>query len=182
MFDPTTGLTKSRSTVFSAAKEAVVVAFRCLKLLPLNDCLYASQPLIPYLTWPALHQRLQRHGRSRLPDVEGDKQGRQRFKLYHDDTREHPQTHLAQVLAADNLAHLLKTFSRLKLYEYICKIWRSGTQPFTPHPMHLTPGLTTSRATRGIKPSRAVGIRRIAAKPPVLLRRRRDQPEQVKAN
>jgi hypothetical protein len=61
---------------------------------------------------------------------------------------------------------LLKTFSGLTLYEYICKIWRPGTQRFIPHPMHLTPGLTTSRATRGIKPSRAVGIRRIAAKPP----------------
>lgn len=118
----------------------------------------------------------------RLPDVEGDKQGRQSFKLYHDDTRDYLQTHLAQILAADNSAHLLETFSGLKLYEYICKIWMSGTQPFIPHPIHLMPGLTTSRATRGIKPSRAVGIRRIAATPPVLLRRKLDQPEPVKAN
>ena len=50
MFDSTTGPTKSRSTVFSEAREAVVVAFRCQKLLPLYDCLYASQPLIPHLT------------------------------------------------------------------------------------------------------------------------------------
>ena len=85
-------------------------------------------------------------------------------------------------MAADNLAHLLKTFSGLKLYEYICKIWRSGTQPFIPHPIRLMPKLTTSRAMRGINPSRAVGIRLIAAKPPVLLRRKLDQPEQVKAN
>jgi hypothetical protein len=118
----------------------------------------------------------------RLPDVEGDKQGRQSFKLYHDDTRDYLQTHLAQILAADNSAHLLETFSGLKLYEYICKIWMSGTQPFIPHPIHLMPGLTTSRASRGIKPSRAVGIRRIAATPPVLLRRKLDQPEPVKAN
>ena len=118
----------------------------------------------------------------RLPDVEGDKQGRQSFKLYHDHTRDYLQTHLAQILAADNSAHLLKPFSGLKLYEYICKIWISGTQPFIPHPIHLMPGLTTSRATRGIRPSRAVGIRLIAAKPPVLLRRKLDQPEPVKAN
>ena len=102
----------------------------------------------------------------RLPDVEGDKQGRQSFKLYHDDNREHLQTHLAQVLAADNLAHLLKTFRGLKLCECICKIWRSGTQPFIPHPIHLMPGLTTSGATRGIKPTHVSCIGSIAAKPP----------------
>ena len=39
--NPTMGPAKSRSTVFSAAKEAVVVAFRRQKLLPLDDCLYA---------------------------------------------------------------------------------------------------------------------------------------------
>ena len=77
---------------------------------------------------------------------------------------------------------MLKTFSGLKLYEYICKIWMSGTQPFIPHPIHLMPGLTTSRAMRGINPSRVVGVLRIAAKLPVLLRRSLDQPEQVKAN
>ena len=50
MFDPTKGPTKPRSTVFSAAKEAVVVALWRRTLLPLDDCLYASQPLIPHLT------------------------------------------------------------------------------------------------------------------------------------
>ena len=49
MFDSTKGRTKSRSTVFSEAREAVVVASRCLKLLPLDHSLYASQPLMPHL-------------------------------------------------------------------------------------------------------------------------------------
>jgi hypothetical protein len=51
----------------------MVVAFRRHTLLPLDDCLYALQPSIPHLTRSALHRCLQRHGISRLPDVEGDK-------------------------------------------------------------------------------------------------------------
>ena len=37
---------------------------------------------IPHLTRSALHRCLQRHGISRLPDVEGDKSRRQKFKRY----------------------------------------------------------------------------------------------------
>jgi len=40
------------------------------------------QPSIPHLTRSALHRCLQRHGISRLPDVEGDKPKRQKFKRY----------------------------------------------------------------------------------------------------
>jgi hypothetical protein len=81
--NPTMGPAKSRSTVFSAARKAVAVAFRRQKLRPLDDCLYASQPSIPHLIGSALHPRVQRHGLARLPDAEGDKQVWQRCKLYH---------------------------------------------------------------------------------------------------
>ncbi|SDF70060.1 hypothetical protein SAMN04488105_1554 [Salipiger thiooxidans] len=60
----------------------MIVAFRRHTLLPLDDCLYALQPSIPHLTRSALHRCLQRHGISRLPDVEGDKSKRQKFKRY----------------------------------------------------------------------------------------------------
>ncbi|GHH01212.1 hypothetical protein GCM10010961_38340 [Pseudodonghicola xiamenensis] len=60
----------------------MVVAFRRHTLLPLDDCLYAPPPTIPHLTRSALHRCLQRHGISRLPEVEGDKPKRQRFKRY----------------------------------------------------------------------------------------------------
>ena len=60
----------------------MVVAFRRHTLLPLDDCLYALQPTIPRLTRSALHRCFQRHGISRLPDVEGDKPKRQKFKRY----------------------------------------------------------------------------------------------------
>ena len=56
--------------------------FRRHTLLPLDDCLYALQPSIPHLTRSSLHRCLQRHGISRLPDVEGDKPKRQKFKRY----------------------------------------------------------------------------------------------------
>ncbi len=60
----------------------MIVALRRHTLLPLDDCLYALQPSIPKLTRSALHRCLQRHGVSRLPDIEGDKPKRQRFKRY----------------------------------------------------------------------------------------------------
>jgi hypothetical protein len=51
--------------------EAVIVAFRRHTLLPLDDCLYASQATIPHLTRSSLHRCPRRHGISRLPDIEG---------------------------------------------------------------------------------------------------------------
>ena len=80
--DVKTGPTEPCSTVLSEAEEAMVVAFRRHTLLPLDDCLYALQSSIPHLTRSALHRCLQRHGISRLPDVEGDKPRRQKFKRY----------------------------------------------------------------------------------------------------
>jgi transposase InsO family protein len=50
--------------------------------LPLDDCLYALQPTIPHLTRSSLHRCLQRHGISRLPDTDGNKPQRSRFKRY----------------------------------------------------------------------------------------------------
>ncbi len=60
----------------------MIVAFRRHTLLPLDDCLYAMQPSIPHLTRSSLHRCLQRHGISRLPDMDGDKPKRQKFKRY----------------------------------------------------------------------------------------------------
>ncbi len=62
--------------------EAVIVAFRRHTLLPLDDCLYALQPTIPHLTRSSLHRCLQRHGISRVPETNGDKPLRSKFKRY----------------------------------------------------------------------------------------------------
>lgn len=80
--DLPTGPREPRSTVLSAEDEAIIVAFRRHTLLPLDDCLYALQATIPHLTRSSLHRCLQRHGIGRLPDVEGDKPAKKKFKAY----------------------------------------------------------------------------------------------------
>ena len=80
--DLPTGPKEPHSTVLSLEDEAVIVAFRRHTLLPLDDCLYALQTTIPHLTRSSLHRCLQRHGISRLPDVEGDKPSKKKFKSY----------------------------------------------------------------------------------------------------
>ena len=52
------------------------------QLLPLDDCLYGLQPSIPHLTRSSLHRCLERHGISRLPELEGDKPKRSKFADY----------------------------------------------------------------------------------------------------
>ena len=80
--DLPTGPKDAASTVLSIEEEAVIVAFRRHTLLPLDDCLYALQPTIPHLTRSSLHRCLQRHGVSRLPQVEGEASPKRKFKAY----------------------------------------------------------------------------------------------------
>ncbi len=63
-------------------RSTMVVAFRRHTLLPLDDCLYGLQPSIPHLTRSWLHRCLERHGISRLPELEGDKPKTKRFADY----------------------------------------------------------------------------------------------------
>src|SRR5258705_4137921 len=80
--DHRSGPTVPRSTVLWIEQEAVIVAFRKHTLLPLDDCLYALQATIPQLTRSSLHRCLERHGISRLPEVEGDKPSKKMFDIY----------------------------------------------------------------------------------------------------
>src|SRR5436305_6434194 len=80
--DLPTGPKDPKSTVLSIEDEAIIVAFRRHTLLPLDDCLYALQPAIPHLTRASLHRCIQRHGISRLPDVEGEASPKTKFKSY----------------------------------------------------------------------------------------------------
>ena len=79
--DAPMGPKERRSSVLSPEEEALVVAFRRHTLLPLDDCLYALQATIARLTRSSLHRCLQRHGISRLPEVEGSKP-KAAFKAY----------------------------------------------------------------------------------------------------
>jgi transposase InsO family protein len=80
--DAPMGPKQTRSTVLTLEEEAIALAFRKHTLLPLDDCLYALQATIPHLTRSSLHRCYQRHGISRLPDVEGDKGVKKKFKAY----------------------------------------------------------------------------------------------------
>ena len=80
--DYKTGPANPHSTVLSIEEEAIIVAFRRHTLLPLDDCLYALEATIPHLTRSSLHRCLQRHGISRLPEVDGDKPPKKKFKRY----------------------------------------------------------------------------------------------------
>ena len=80
--DLPTGPKEAHFISLSLEEEAIIVAFRRHTLLPLDDCLYALLPTIPRLTRSSLHHCLQRHGISRLPDTDGDKPKRKKFKLY----------------------------------------------------------------------------------------------------
>jgi len=80
--DLRTGPREPKSTSLSVEDEAVIVAFRKHTLLPLDDCLYALQATIPHLTRSSLHRCLQRHGISRLPEVEDGKGIKRKFKAY----------------------------------------------------------------------------------------------------
>src|SRR5947209_11339884 len=113
--DLPTGPQQPASTVLSIEEEAIVIAFRRHTLLPLDDCLYALQATIPHLTRSSLHRCLQRHGISRLPDVEGDKPSRRKFKAYpigyfHID--------IAEVRTADGRLYLFVAIDRTSKFAF----------------------------------------------------------------
>jgi transposase InsO family protein len=114
--DLPTGPKEPHSTVLSIEEEAIIVAFRRHTLLPLDDCLYALQPTIPHLTRSSLHRCLQRHGISRLPDMDGDKPDRKKFKRYpigyfHID--------IAEVQTAEGKLYLFVAIDRTSKFAYV---------------------------------------------------------------
>jgi transposase InsO family protein len=123
--DRKTGPKEPRSTSLSVEEEAIIVAFRRHTLLPLDDCLYALQATIPRLTRSSLHRCLQRHGISRLPEVEGDKTAKTRFKSYpigyfHID--------IAEVRTAEGKLHLFVAIDRTSKFAFVQLHLKATTQ------------------------------------------------------
>jgi transposase-like protein len=113
--DLPTGPKDPKSTSLSLEDEAVIVAFRQHTLLPLDDCLYALQATIPHLTRSSLHRCLQRHGISRLPDIEDGKGIKRKFKTYpigyfHID--------IAEVRTAEGRLYLFVAIDRTSKYAF----------------------------------------------------------------
>jgi len=123
--DLPTGPRAPRSTVLSLEEEEVVVAFRKHTLLPLDDCLYALQATIPKLTRSSLHRCLERHGISRLPEVEGSKLDRKKFERYpigyfHID--------LAEVRSAEGKLYLFVAIDRTSKFTFVELVERADMQ------------------------------------------------------
>ena len=109
--------------MLTVEEEAVVIAFRRHTLLPLDDCLYALQPTIPHLTRSSLHRCLQRYGISRLPDVEGDKPEKRKFKAYpigyfHID--------IAEVQTAEGKLYLYVAIDRTSKFAFVQLVKKTG--------------------------------------------------------
>src|SRR6202035_4114981 len=121
--DLPTGPKEAKSTVLSVEDEAIIVAFRRHALLPLDDCLYALQPTIPHLTRSSLHRCLQRHGISRLPEVEGSKPSKKKFKTYpigyfHID--------IAEVQTAEGKLYLYVAIDRTSKFAFVQLVKKTG--------------------------------------------------------
>ena len=121
--DLKTGPKEPKSTVLTVEDEAIVVAFRKHTLLPLDDCLYSLQATIPHPTHSSLHRCLQRHGISRLPDVEGDKPEKRKFKAYpigyfHID--------IAEVQTAEGKLYLYVAIDRTSKFAFVQLVKKTG--------------------------------------------------------
>ncbi len=116
-------LREAKSTILSIEEEAIVVAFRRHTLLPLDDCLYALQPTIPHLTRSSLQRCLQRHGISRLPEVEGGKPSKKKFKAYpigyfHID--------IAELQTAEGKLYLYVAIDRTSKFAFVQLVKKTG--------------------------------------------------------
>ena len=114
--DRKAGPSKPRSTVLSAEEEAVIVALRRHTLLPLDDCLDAVQATIPHLTRSSLHRLLVRHDISRLPDVDGDKPTRKKFKPY---PIGYLHIDIAEVRTEDGKLYMFVAIDRTSRFTYV---------------------------------------------------------------
>jgi transposase InsO family protein len=114
--DARMGPKEIRSTVLTPEEEAIIVAFRQHTLLPLDDCLYTLQPTIPHLRRSSLHRCFQRHGIARLPETDGAKPNRSRFKSYpigyfHID--------IAEVRTEEGKLHLFVAIDRTSKFAFV---------------------------------------------------------------
>ena len=121
--DLPTGPKTPKSTILTIEEEAVIVAFRKHTLLPLDDCLYALQATIPQLTRSSLHRCLQRHDISRLPDVEGDKPAKKKFKPY---AIGYFHIDIAEVQTAEGKLYLYVAIDRTSKFAFVHLVKKTG--------------------------------------------------------
>ena len=114
--DLPTGPREPKSTMLTVEDEAIIVAFRRHTPLSLDDCLHSLQATIPHLTRSSPHRGLQRHGISRLPEVEGDKPAKKKFKSY---PIGYFHVDIAQAQAAEGKPHLYVAIDRTSKFAFV---------------------------------------------------------------
>lgn len=121
--DMPTGPKDPKSTVLAVEEEVIIVAFRKHTLLPLDDCLYALQATIPHLTRSSLHLCLQRHGISRLPEVEGEQSRKRKFKSY---PIGYFHIEIAEVQTAEGKLYLYVAIDRTSKFAFVRLVKKTG--------------------------------------------------------
>ena len=121
--DARMGPKEVRSSVLTPEQEATCVAFRRHTLLPLDDCLYALQTSIPHLSRSALHRLFQRHDISRLPDMEGDKPKRAKFKRY---PIGYVHIDIAEVRTEEGKLYLFVAIDRASKFAFVKLVEKAG--------------------------------------------------------
>ena len=114
--DARMGPKEPRFTVLTVEEEPVIVAFRRHTLLPLDDCLNGLQPTVPHLTRSSLHCCLERHGISRLPEIDGDKPKKQRFAGY---AIGYVHIDIAEVSTAEGKLRLFVAIDRTSKFAFV---------------------------------------------------------------
>lgn len=114
--DSKMGPKEIRSTVLSPEEEAAIVAFRRYSQLPLDDCLYALQEMIPKLTRSSLHRCFERHGINRLPKNETEKTPKKSFKSYEIG---YFHVDIAELATQEGKLYLFVAIDRTSKYAYV---------------------------------------------------------------
>jgi transposase InsO family protein len=114
-----------RSKALTQQEEQVVIAFRKLTQLPLDDCLYTLQETIPHLSRSTLHRCFQRHGLPKLDKLQPkEKAAKKQFKVY---PIGYFHVDIAEVQTAAGKLYLLVAIDRTskfcyaRLYEFASK-------------------------------------------------------------
>ena len=159
------GPKKVRSTVLTPEEEAAVVAFRKYTLLPLDDCLYALQPSFPHLTRASLHRCLQRHGISRLPEIEGAKPTKKKYKA---DPIGYFHIDMAEVQTDEGRLYLFVAIDRTSKFAYaelhpkatrlIAKDFLSNLVAAVPYTIHTILTDNTASNLQNVRGRKRIGI------------------------
>ncbi len=123
--DADMGPKQRHSTILTAEEEVLIVAFRKLTLLPLDDCLYALQETIPYLTRSALHRCFQRYGMSRLPQITEIASKKKRFKSY---PTGYFHIDIAEVQTEEGKLYLFVAIDRTSKFTFV-EVHEQATRP-----------------------------------------------------